>query len=105
MSGTESESAREAITINEEGLSMKPIFGQKFFAVYSGVLTAVLATVLLSGFDVDAQKKKPRFEEITVERINVVEPDGTLRLIISDKARAPGIYIKGKERLAGHHGN
>ncbi len=84
---------------------MKTYLRRNFFAIYSGVLTAFVATVLFSGFDVDAQKKKVRFDEITVQRINVVEPDGTLRLVISNKAKAPGIYIKGKERLPGHHGN
>jgi hypothetical protein len=68
-------------------------------AIYSGVLTAILAVVLLSGFA--APEKNARFEEITVQRINVVEPDGTLRLIITDKARSPGIFMKGKEYLRG----
>jgi hypothetical protein len=33
--------------------------------------------------------ERPKFEEIDVERINVREPDGTLRLTISNKARSP----------------
>ncbi len=32
-----------------------------------------------------------------MERINVVEPDGTLRMAISNRSLAPGIIIKGKE--------
>ena len=35
---------------------------------------------------------------IDVQRINVREPDGTLRLVISNAARAPGIIVKGHEQ-------
>ena len=76
---------------------MKIFSNPNFLPVYSGVLTATLAVVMLSGFT--AQTKKASFEEIDVQRINIVEPDGTRRLIISDKARSPGLYIKGKEYL------
>jgi hypothetical protein len=38
-----------------------------------------------------------RFEEIDVERINVREPDGTLRLVLSSRARFPGLYKGGAE--------
>jgi hypothetical protein len=36
--------------------------------------------------------RHPDFDQITVHRINVVEPDGTPRLIISDKAEFAGEY-------------
>ncbi|HEV8238141.1 MAG TPA: hypothetical protein VGS57_02090 [Thermoanaerobaculia bacterium] len=68
--------------------------GERFLVVYSGVLTVVLAgTVLLAA----APAKHPSFDEIDVQRINVVEPDGTLRLVISDRTRLPGVYVHGKE--------
>jgi len=38
-----------------------------------------------------------RFTEIEAQRINIVEPDGATRLILSDKARFPGAIIKRKE--------
>ena len=38
------------------------------------------------------------FDTLTVQRIDVREPDGTLRMVISDAARAPGIIIKGHEQ-------
>jgi len=41
--------------------------------------------------------RHPHFDQITVHRINVVEPDGTPRLIISDKAEFAGEYYHGKE--------
>jgi hypothetical protein len=68
---------------------------QRFLTIYSGVLTLVFAVTILGGF---APSKKTSFEEVTVQRINIVEPDGTLRMVISDKTLFPGIFIKGKER-------
>lgn len=66
---------------------------QRFLAIYSGVLTAVsLVTVLIA-----ASPKRASFEELTAQRINIIEPDGTLRMVISDKSRLPGIIIKGQE--------
>lgn len=70
------------------------ITSDRLLAVYSGVTTAVLLAVLLSA---GKSPHKANFDEITVQRINVVEPDGTLRLAISDRARFPGSPHKGKE--------
>ena len=68
---------------------------QRFLTVYSGVLTVVFAGTLLSGFAF--RSKQTKFDEINVRRINIVEPDGTLRMVLSGKADAPGLIIKGKE--------
>jgi len=73
---------------------MKPI-GQRFLMIYAGVLTVVFAATVLSGFAL--APKKLSLDELDVQRINVREPDGTLRLVISNAATAPGIFIKGKE--------
>jgi len=67
---------------------------QRVLLVYSGVLTVVLCVVLLTGTN---SEKKTSFDEIDVKRINVLEPDGTLRLVISDKAHFPGLIVKGKQ--------
>ncbi len=67
---------------------------QRILLVYSGVLTLVLCVVLLSA---SSSMKKASFDEIDVKRINVIEPDGTVRLIISDKTHFPGLIVKGKE--------
>lgn len=67
---------------------------QRLLLIYSGVLTIVLSIVLLTGA---ASYKKTSFDEIDVKRINVIEPDGTVRLIISDKTHFPGVVVKGKE--------
>src|SRR5215475_11072876 len=37
------------------------------------------------------------FDEITVQRIKLVEPNGTLRMIISNHAKFPGLIVRGKE--------
>ena len=45
---------------------------------------------------------KDRAEKtITVERINIVEPDGKLRMVISNRATAPGNLHYGKEFIKG----
>jgi hypothetical protein len=72
----------------------KLINGRSFLAVYAGVLTVVFALTVLTGA---MQNRKARFGEIDVERINVIEPDGTVRLVLSNKALFPGILFKGKE--------
>jgi len=73
---------------------MKPM-GQRFLIIYSGVLTAVFAVTVLSGFVISPRSMT--LEQLDVQRINVREPDGTLRLVISNAAKEPGIIIKGKE--------
>ncbi len=67
----------------------------RFLAIYSGVLTIAFAVVVLTGFAQSSHKQT--FDEIDVHRINIVEQDGTLRMVISNKAAFPGIIIKGKE--------
>lgn len=75
---------------------MKTFFGsQKFLAIYSGTLTLIFALTVLAGFTPDSHKTA--FGEITVHRINIVEPDGTLRMVISNKANFPGVILHGKE--------
>jgi len=55
--------------------------------------SAIIAITLLTG----AKAPPAKFEEIDVGRINVREPDGTLRLVISNKAQFPGAPWKGGE--------
>ena len=67
----------------------------RFLVIYSGCLTIMFAVTILCGFS-ELQKMK-RFDEITVHRINIVEPDGTIRMVLTNKDAAPGVYIKNKE--------
>jgi len=66
----------------------------RFFAVYSGVLTVVFATVVLGGA---AMVRNQTFGIITARRIDIVEPDGTVRLTISNRADFPGAWNRKKE--------
>jgi hypothetical protein len=61
---------------------MKALSGPRFLAIYSGVLTLVFAVTVLCGF---AVMRNPNFGIITARRINIVEPDGTVRLTISNR--------------------
>ncbi len=63
----------------------------KIYAVTSTLLFGALTMTAFS-----AQEKKQKFNEIDVERINIVESDGKLRMVISNEARQhPGI-VNGK---------
>jgi len=68
--------------------------GGAIIAYCAGALTvfAAIATGQAIG---DARTVS--FDEIDVHRINVVEPDGTLRMVVSNKAEFPGIIVRGKE--------
>lgn len=74
---------------------MKPRFDdRRFLAIYSVALTALFAATVITGA---ASARQQSFEEIDVQRVNVVEPDGTIRLVLSSKARFPGIIFRGTE--------
>lgn len=45
-----------------------------------------------------AARKTVTFEELDVQRINIREPDGTLRMVISNTSAAPGVLVKGRDR-------
>ena len=70
--------------------------GQRFLAVYSGVVTAILGVIVLYNLK---SSNPSSFDQITVHRINIVEPDGTLRMVISNHAKLPGIIVHGKEQV------
>ncbi len=72
--------------------------GQRLLLIYAVVLTCVVSVMLLSGAGAPRTGISNHFDEITVHRINVVEPDGTLRMVISDHAKLPGVIVRGKEQ-------
>jgi len=57
------------------------------------VLTTIVAALVLTG----ATSRVQSFDEIQVHRIDVVEPNGTLRMVISNRDRLPGVIVRGKE--------
>jgi hypothetical protein len=69
-------------------------FGRRFLLIYSTILSTVFAVVMLTGA---GTHRKQTFDEIQVHRIDVVEPDGTLRMVIANKDRLPPVIIKGVE--------
>lgn len=66
-----------------------------FLAGASTMASALAAVFFLAGAKEPIRHEK--FDEITVGRINIVEPDGTKRIVISNKAQFPGDYTQGKE--------
>ncbi len=66
----------------------------RFLKSYAVIVTLVGAVFFLSAFA--TQNKKQKFDEIDVERINIIEKDGKLRMVISNQERQhPGI-VNGK---------
>ncbi|KQV80139.1 hypothetical protein ASD15_14790 [Massilia sp. Root351] len=66
-----------------------------FLAGATTMASTLAAVCMLTG-----AKEPPRhehFDEITVGRINIVEPDGTKRMVISNMAQFPGDFTQGKE--------
>jgi hypothetical protein len=73
---------------------MKIFSDPRFLVIYSAAVTIAFAVTLLCGF---AATRSQSFDVLTVHRIDFVEPDGTPRLIISNRAQFPGTHIRGKE--------
>src|SRR5690554_38198 len=68
--------------------------GRRLLTAYSVMLTATLMAVLLTGA---AGAGRASFEELDVQRLNLREPDGTLRYVLASSARLPGAIIRGRE--------
>ena len=71
----------------------------RYLKIYAFVSTLFFAVVFLTAFAVESKKK---FEEIDVERLNIVEKDGRLKMVISNKERQhpgtmDGKYYKERE--------
>lgn len=74
---------------------MNKIFASRnFWAVYAGIMTLAFAAAVTAGLTRPASSPA---RELTVERINIVEPDGSIRMVISSKAGFPGLILRGKE--------
>lgn len=61
-----------------------------------GILTGLVVGQIV-WVNAASARKTVAFDEIDVQRINVREPDGTVRMVISNSGAAPGTFIKGKE--------
>jgi hypothetical protein len=58
------------------------------------LVTLMSVVLILAAFA--PQNQKTRFQEIDVERINIVEPDGRIALVLANKERLPGPVMDGK---------
>jgi hypothetical protein len=66
----------------------------RFLKIYAVAATTVMLIGAVAGFRQPARHEK--FTEIDVERINVMEPDGKYRLVISNRPRSIGPIYKGQ---------
>jgi hypothetical protein len=73
---------------------MRFLGSARFLAAYSGVLTIAFAAVVLCGA---SMAHNATFGIVTARRINIVEPDGTVRLTLSNRADFPGAWNRSKE--------
>ncbi len=71
----------------------------RFLVVYSSLVTLAFAVTVAMSFVGSARGsgKIAEFDRVRVHRIDVVEPDGTPRLIIADRAEYPGSFYHGRE--------
>src|SRR5713226_3093943 len=63
--------------------------------MYVLLLTSLVIVLGFSGFT--QKSNKQRFDEIDVERLNIVESNGAYRFVLTNGSRAPGAIIGGKE--------
>lgn len=66
----------------------------RFLKRYAVVTTTLLGVLAVAAFSRASQHAK--FDVIDVERINVVEPNGNYRMVISNRPRSIGPIYKGK---------
>lgn len=76
----------------------------RILKIYAAVITILCLMFFFLAFKNQASSE--RFKEIDVERINIIEKDGTLKMVISNKERQhPGLVnhkeMKAREREAG----
>ena len=71
-------------------------FWQGFSLALALVLFAIAGDSLHSVFAQSSQKQ--RFTELDVERINIIEANGTVKLVIANRERAPDQVMEGQSR-------
>ena len=82
---------------------MKLLNSSNFLVIYSAVVTVAFAMTVWHGTNVAATRSAEKeqsgldFDQLTVHRINIVEPNGTIRMVLSDRARFPGQFLHGKD--------
>jgi hypothetical protein len=67
----------------------------RFLRGYAILMTAAAGVIALAAFRTSPAQERT-FTEIDVQRINIVEPGGKLRMVISNRPRSIGPIYKGK---------
>ncbi len=73
-------------------MSEQQVADTRALRIYAATTTIVLLAAVLVGF---RQNQRTRFAEIDVERINIVEKDGKVRLVIANLERSPAPIERG----------
>lgn len=73
---------------------MRFLSNPRFLAIYSGVLTLVFAATIVTGFA--ENERKATFDQIDVQRINIVGPSGQNEMVIANHQAIPDAIIDGK---------
>jgi hypothetical protein len=66
--------------------------GHNLLTAYAAAISTACVVLMITGA---SAHQRQSFDEIQVHRIDVVEPDGTLRMVIADKDRLPPVIVKG----------
>lgn len=66
----------------------------RWLKMYAAIVSLLFGVFFVTAFVID--KKNQKFEEIDVERINLVEKDGRLRMVIANGARQHPGMVDGK---------
>jgi hypothetical protein len=61
--------------------------------LYNGFLTLIILSFFIMSF---GEYQKKRFEEISVERINIIEKNGSIKMVIANKKLLPPVTLNGK---------
>jgi hypothetical protein len=85
---------RPAVATPERGLEDRIRGELRALRAIVALMTVLFATLTVAAFRQAEQNQ--RFGEIDVERINIVEPDGSLRLVISNRERSTGPIYRGQ---------
>jgi hypothetical protein len=76
---------------------MRILSSSRFLVVYSGLLTLCFTFTVASGMLSGQPGQNSTFGVITARRINIIEPDGTVRLTLSNRADFPGAWYHKQE--------
>jgi hypothetical protein len=83
----------------EHNISMRFLSAPRFLVLYSAAVTLAFMLTVYVGFirPVHGASKVTEFDRIRAHRIDLVEPDGTERMILSNRIDYPGSFFHNKE--------